>query len=44
MFERATVFAALFMLIFFGVLGSKYLNIMEAKSTATPAVTVTNDR
>ena len=41
MFERATVFAALFALIGFGVLGSKYLDSMKPSSMATP-ITVTS--
>ena len=36
MFERATVFSALVALIFFGVLGNKYLDFMVAKNIATP--------
>jgi hypothetical protein len=32
MFERATVFSAIFIFIIFGMLGSKYLNFMEAKA------------
>jgi hypothetical protein len=32
MFERATVFSAIFIFIVFGLLGSKYLNFMEAKA------------
>lgn len=31
MFERAAIFSALFMFIFFGVLGNKYLELMIAK-------------
>ena len=34
MFERATIFSALLVLIFFGVLGIKYVEFMEAKSQA----------
>ena len=37
MFERATIFSALFILIFFGVLGTKYLEFMVAKDSVTPA-------
>ena len=36
MFERATIFSALVALIFFGVLGTKYLDSMIAKDSATP--------
>ena len=36
MFERATIFSALVILIFFGVLGNKYLNFMATKNIATP--------
>ena len=43
MFERATVFAALFALIGFGILGLKYLNFMGSQSSATP-ITVTKYR
>lgn len=32
MFERATAFSAIFIFIVFGMLGSKYLNFMEAKA------------
>lgn len=32
MFERATAFSAIFIFIVFGVVGSKYLNYMEAKT------------
>ncbi|MEL6580814.1 MAG: hypothetical protein AAFQ14_13775 [Cyanobacteria bacterium J06621_12] len=32
MFERATVFSAIFIFIAFGMIGSKYLDFMEAKS------------
>ena len=37
MFERATIFSALIVLIFFGVLADKYLDFMTAKNSATPA-------
>ena len=36
MFERATIFSALVILILFGVLGTKYLEFMVAKDSATP--------
>ncbi|MGB5633672.1 MAG: hypothetical protein WBM86_12975 [Waterburya sp.] len=32
MFERATIFSALFIFISFGILGLKYLESMEAKA------------
>ncbi|MEM7594184.1 MAG: hypothetical protein AAF383_22175 [Cyanobacteria bacterium P01_A01_bin.83] len=34
MFERATIFSALLVLIFFGILGIKYVKFMEAQSQA----------
>ena len=34
MFERATAFSAIFIFIVFSILGSKYLNYMEAKIQA----------
>lgn len=36
MFERATIFSALIVLIIFGILGTKYLEFMVAKDSATP--------
>ncbi len=36
MFERATIFSALVILILFGVLANKYLDFMVAKDSATP--------
>ena len=36
MFERATIFSALVVLILFGILGTKYLEFMIAKDSATP--------
>jgi hypothetical protein len=38
MFERATVFSAIFIFIFFGMIGSKYLNFMEAKNQEASTV------
>lgn len=32
MFERATIFSALFILIIFGILGTKYMDYMVAKA------------
>ncbi len=32
MFERATIFSALFILIVFGILGTKYIDYMTARS------------
>jgi hypothetical protein len=32
MFERATAFSAIFIFVVFGMIGSKYLNFMEAKN------------
>ena len=42
MFERATIFSALIVLIFFGVLADKYLDFMTAKNSATPTPTSAN--
>ena len=41
MFERAAIFSSLFCLIFFGVLGSMYLDFMVSKDTTTPTVKTT---
>jgi len=32
MFERATVFSAIFIFIVFGIIGQKYLDFMKARS------------
>ena len=32
MFERATVFSAIFIFIVFGIIGLKYLDLMEARN------------
>jgi hypothetical protein len=39
MFERATIFSSIFIFIFFGILGHKYFDFIEAKNQANPAAT-----
>ncbi|MGL4881633.1 MAG: hypothetical protein ACRC8K_11265 [Waterburya sp.] len=39
MFERATIFSSIFIFIFFGILGHKYLKFVEAKNQTNPAAT-----
>jgi hypothetical protein len=43
MFERATIFSTIFILIFFGVLGYKYFDFLEAKNQANPATSLTSN-
>ncbi len=38
MFERATVFSAIFAFILFGIIGHKYYQFMEAKAQAPLAL------
>jgi hypothetical protein len=42
MFERATIFSTIFILIFFSVLGYKYFDFLEAKNQANSATSITS--
>jgi hypothetical protein len=42
MFERATIFSTIFIFVFFGVLGYKYFEFVEAKNQAEPATSLTS--
>jgi hypothetical protein len=43
MFERATAFSAIFIFIIFGMIGLKYLNLMEVKSQGD-SISVTSSK
>jgi|GEM_PF-2797822 len=44
MFERATIFSAIFIFIFFGIVGVKYLSFIKSREQATKISFVVNQK